>query len=287
MFAINLPTPFLFWVLISLQSLSLNATAYSPKVKPPIQHGIVIKKDIDVSQYWISEKLDGMRGYWNGKQLFSRQGNIINSPSWFTKDWPRTPLDGELWSSRDHFQNIISCTKRKKIKEACWSDIRLMIFDLPQHKGNFTERIRAMRNLMLVNKSPYLTMIKQFRLNSTKQLYSKLDDIVEKNGEGLMLHHQYGYYRSGRTPNLMKLKKYQDDEAVVIKHISGKGKYSNLMGSILVEDKNGLQFKIGSGFTVKEREQPPPIGKRITFKYVGKTQRGVPRFASYLRIREE
>jgi len=287
MFAIKLLHPFLLVLFGSLQTLSCYADARIKEAKPPLQHGVVIKNDIDVKQYWVSEKLDGMRGYWNGKQLFSRQGNLINSPSWFTKNWPTTPLDGELWTDRNQFQAIISCIKRKIIRDKCWQDIRLMVFDLPLHKGNFTERIRAMRHLILMNKSPHLAMIKQLRLDSTKQLYEKLDDIVAQNGEGLMLHHQSAYYRTGRTPHLMKLKRYQDAEAIVLKHISGKGKYINLLGSLLVEDKSGLQFKIGTGFTVQERKHPPPIGSTITFKYVGKTQRGVPRFASYLRIREE
>ena len=228
-----------------------------------------------------------MRGYWDGELLYSRQGNKINQPNWFTQGWAKTPLDGELYSSREQFQAIVSCIKRKKIKPDCWQNIRLMIFDLPQHPGNFSQRVAAMKRLMAKNKSPYLAMVEQTKTSSNATLYQTLDQVVTSGGEGLMLHHQDALYRSGRNPKLMKLKKYQDDEAIVIKHLPGKGKYSNLLGALLVEDKAGLLFKIGSGFTDKERKEPPPIGTTITFKYVGKTQRGVPRFASYLRKREQ
>jgi len=165
--------------------------------------------------------------------------------------------------------------------------MRLMIFDLPSHKGNFNQRITAIQQIVTAQHSPYLAMVQQFKLGSTAAIYAKLDEITLMQGEGLMLHHQAAHYRAGRNPKLMKLKKYQDDEAIVIKHFSGKGKYTDQLGALLVEDKNGLRFKIGSGFTDKERKHPPPIGAIITFKYVGKTLRGVPRFASYLRIREE
>jgi len=165
--------------------------------------------------------------------------------------------------------------------------MRLMIFDLPLHKGNFNQRITAIQQIITAQYSPYLVMVPQFKLNSTAAIYAKLDEIISMQGEGIMLHHQAAYYRVGRNSKLMKLKRYQDDEAIVIKHFSGKGKYTDQLGALLVEDKNGLRFKIGSGFTDKERKHPPPIGTTVTFKFVGKTLRGVPRFASYLRIREE
>jgi len=101
-----------------------------------------------------------------------------------------------------------------------------------------------------------------------------------------MLHHQDSFYKSGRNKSLMKLKKYADAEAIVIKHITGKGKYKTMLGSILVKTKSGIQFKIGSGFTDEQRKHPPPIGSTITYKFIGKTQRGVPRFASFMRIRK-
>ena len=115
----------------------------------------------------------------------------------------------------------------------------------------------------------------------------RLDEVVAAGGEGLMLHLGSSTYKNYRSDDLLKLKKHSDAEAVVIRHIDGKGKYKGLMGSVLVETDDGKQFKIGSGFSDAERRNPPAIGATITFKYFGFTNNGIPRFASFLRVRNE
>ncbi|MEW6990253.1 DNA ligase [Colwelliaceae bacterium 6441] len=262
----------------------LHFTCYAQQ--PRLQHSVVADENISIKHYWVSEKLDGVRGYWDGKHLLTRSGIIIKTPSWFTKNWPVTPLDGELWSQRNSFQQIVSCVKSQKVLPQCWQKISLMLFDLPHHQGSFSQRIIAMEKIVSNARSPHLKMIKQTRLKSKKALYQSLEDVVKKKGEGLMLHHENAYYQVGSNPKLLKLKKYQDAEAVVIKHIKGKGKYSNMLGSLLVETPLGIQFKIGSGLSDLQRKDPPPVGATITYQYIGKTQRGVPRFASFIRIRK-
>ena len=253
--------------------------------KPEIQQAKTYKSVEDISQYWLSEKLDGMRGYWDGKQLLTRQGNIIHSPKWFTKHWPTTVMDGELWLTRNQFQATLSCVRKMHIDENCWRKVHFMIFDLPKHKGTFTERITSMKELTTSSSSPYLVMVKQFKLKTTAQLESELNKIIANQGEGLMLHLGSAYYHVGRTANIMKLKKHQDAEAVVIDHLNGKGKYQGMLGALKVQTPLGIEFKIGSGFSDDERANPPPIGSIITYKYNGKTQAGIPRFARYFRIK--
>ena len=58
-----------------------------------------------------------------------------------------------------------------------------------------------------------------------------------------------------------------------------------MLGALLVENGDGLRFRIGTGFKDKDRKNPPPIGTVITYKYFGKTNKGLPRFASFLRKR--
>lgn len=258
-----------------------------PLLKPAIQHAGNYKETSNINQYWLSEKLDGIRGYWNGTQLLTRQGNLIHSPKWFTQHWPDNIVDGELWIKRDHFQQTLSCVRKKHIDEACWQLVRFMMFDLPEHRGTFTERITAMQKLTKEVNSPFLSMIKQFKIETAEQLDQTLNKIVKDNGEGLMLHHGSAYYHVGRTTNIMKLKKHQDAEAVVIAHIEGKGKYQGMLGALQVKTVEGITFKIGSGFNNKERAEPPAIGSLITFKYNGKTRAGIPRFARFFRIREQ
>jgi hypothetical protein len=47
----------------------------------------------DLSGWWMSEKLDGVRAYWDDKQFLSRQGNLYHAPDWFIEHLPTTPLD--------------------------------------------------------------------------------------------------------------------------------------------------------------------------------------------------
>ncbi|XQW85580.1 DNA ligase [Thalassotalea piscium] len=252
----------------------------------PIQHGVDFKEGIEVKDYWISEKLDGVRGYWDGNTLLTRQGNKIYPPKGFTDNWPKIPLDGELWSSRGNFQKIVSCVRKKTPDTSCWQKIKFMVFDLPNGQGDFTRRLTELKTLLAQSPSNTIAIIEQFELANETLLFSKLDDIVAMGGEGLMLHHKKALYKSGRNNALLKLKPYQDDEAIVLKHIAGKGKYKGMLGSLLVKNKEGVEFKIGTGFTDQDRQSPPPIGSEITYKFIGKTDRGVPRFASFLRIKQ-
>ena len=271
-------------VLLILFTLSAQST---PPLKPAIQQATAYKTVTDINQYWLSEKLDGMRGYWDGTQLLTRQGNRIHSPEWFTKNWPDNAIDGELWVKRGYFQQTLSCVRKKQLDEICWQFVHFMMFDLPEHGGTFTQRISAMQELTNKRNSPYLSMIQQFKVTTNDQLHQTLDKVAKNNGEGLMLHLGDAYYHVGRTNNIMKLKKHDDAEAIVIAHIEGKGKYQGILGAIQVKTVEGIIFKIGSGFTDEERHQPPAVGSLITFKYNGKTQAGIPRFARFFRIREQ
>lgn len=257
--------------------------------KPNIQHGVTYNEVTDISQYYVSEKLDGVRGYWDGKQLLTRQGNLIYSPSWFTQHWPAFPIDGELWLNRGKFQPLLSCVSKHSAKEdksiSCWQQVRFMMFDLPSHQGDFNERVNKMQHLLTQVPSPYLAMINQVKFNTLSELDSKLNDVISVQGEGLMLHLGSAHYKIGRNAALMKLKKHQDAEAIVISHTEGKGKYQHLLGAIEVKTTDGIIFKIGSGFSDYQRAHPPKIGTIITFKYNGLTQAGVPRFARFWRIK--
>jgi DNA ligase-1 len=243
--------------------------------------------DIVVKDYWISEKLDGIRARWNGSTLITRNANIIYTPAWFVKDFPQQTLDGELWLTQNNFEQTASIVLRKTPNEG-WKNIKFMLFDLPEHKGNFSQRLTELQVLVDAVAGPNLQVIPQFKLANQSQLMLKLDELVAQGAEGLMLHHHAAYYQDGRSANLLKLKKHQDAEARVIAHIPGKGKYKSMMGSLLVElgeFNNGLQFKIGSGFSDMQRREPPSIGTIITFKYYGLTAKGIPRFASFMRIK--
>lgn len=260
------------------------------QVNPPkIQHGVTYHKVDDISKYYVSEKLDGIRGYWDGEKLLSRRGNLINSPSWFTQYWPDFPVDGELWIDRGQFQSLLSCVSKHNAEEektiSCWRNVRFMMFDLPTDQGDFNKRVKKMQHLLIQVSSPHLGMINQVKLKTLSALENKLNEVMKAQGEGLMLHLASAYYQTGRNTALMKLKKHQDAEAVVIDHTKGKGKYQGLLGAIVVKTTDGIIFKIGSGFNDYQRAHPPEIGTIITFKYNGLTNAGIPRFARFWRIK--
>ncbi|WP_293752179.1 DNA ligase [uncultured Paraglaciecola sp.] len=268
----------------SFCSTKEHSQVVTENLSQPQQLATSYQEDIVVNDYWVSEKLDGIRARWNGNALVTRNANIIHAPVWFVKNFPAQTMDGELWLARNSFEKTASIVLRKTPSQD-WKNIKFMLFDLPEHKGTFTQRLTELYYLADTIASPNVQVIPQFKLANHRQLMRKLDEIVAEGAEGLMLNHQGAYYQDGRSANLLKLKKHQDAEAKVIAHIPGKGKYQNMLGSLLVELHTGLQFKIGSGFSDVQRQEPPPIGSIITFKYYGLTAKGIPRFASFLRIK--
>lgn len=243
------------------------------------------EQPIIIEHYWVSEKLDGIRGYWTGNKLLTRQGNLITPPAWFTNNWPTTAMDGELWFARNKFEQTLSCVSKKQADEHCWRKLSFMIFDLPTSTANFDQRVQLMQKIINQTANPHLNMIKQVKLTSLTQMQQLLDEVTAKQGEGLMLHHQAAHYKNSRSDHLLKVKKRHDAEAVVIAHIAGKGKFTGMLGAIKVKTPEGIIFKIGTGFSDTERSNPPAIGSTITYQYLSKTKNGVPRFASFLRIR--
>lgn len=254
--------------------------------KPNIMQAGVFDPSIDVTEYWISEKLDGVRARWDGKQLISKNGNLFHAPDWFIDDFPDITLDGELWLARGQYQQTVSIVSRKA-PHSGWKKVKLMVFDLPNSPKPFSERVAAMQHMALQQHTPYLNFIKQFRVASSDELKQRLDQIVDEGGEGLMLHHLDSLYQHGRSNRLFKLKPYDDAEAVVIGYRPGKGQFTGKMGSLKVRAENGKEFYIGTGFSQREREDPPPLGSRISFRHQGYTDKGTPRFAVFIRIRDE
>jgi len=86
---------------------------------------------------------------------------------------------------------------------------------------------------------------------------------------------------------LLKLKPLHDAEAVVIGHVPGQGKHAGRLGALRVRNEDGAEFLIGTGFSDAQRAEPPPTGVLVTYTHRGSTASGVPRFASFLRVRDD
>lgn len=255
--------------------------------KPDLLLAEVYNDTIDVQQYWVSEKLDGVRAFWDGKQLISRGGNVIAAPAWFVADFPQVELDGELWIGRDQFADTLSIVSKHNAIDNEWQQVSYYIFELPNAAGTFSQRISAMHTIIQQQNSPFLKMVPQFRLSNKNQLLATLSELESNGAEGLMLHHQDALYKTGRSDDLLKLKSYQDTEAIVIGYRPGKGKYQGMVGALIVKSQDGKEFAIGSGLSDELRQTPPEIGSSITYRYNGLTKHGLPRFARFLRVRHD
>ncbi len=239
----------------------------------------------DIRGWWMSEKLDGVRGYWTGSRFISRSGKSLHAPKWFTQGFPPFALDGEFWTGRGRFSEIAGIVSRKTPHPG-WKKVRYIIFDTPDVKGGFEKRIDISRRWFQQHPNPYAEVLKQEICKNEAHLRINLRKIESFGGEGLMLRRPDSPYTVGRSRDLLKVKSYHDAEAVVVEYIPGSGKNKGRLGSLLVELPNGVRFKIGTGFSDREREDPPPIGSIITFKYHGFHKSEIPRFASFLRIHE-
>lgn len=259
--------------------------AYSYAQAPAILLAQIYHDDIQVQDYLVSEKLDGMRAIWDGQQLTTRQGHPIHAPAWFTQAFPATPLDGELWLGRGQFETLSSTVRQTRPNDAAWRQVAYYVFELPEAKGDFSQRAQQIVQIVKQARSPYLKSLPQFRVKDRQALKRTLAQIVAKRGEGLMLHRADAPYLTGRSQVLLKLKPQLDAEAKVIAHLPGKGKYQGKMGALLVETPTGIRFKLGTGFSEAERAHPPPIGCQVTYTYRDVTNTGKPKFASFLRIR--
>ncbi|MFN2360628.1 MAG: DNA ligase [Marinobacter sp.] len=247
----------------------------------------VYEEGVPLDDYWVSEKLDGVRAYWDGERFWSRGGNEYRAPQWFTDGFPDTSMDGELWMARGKFAELSGAVRRLEPIDKSWRQVRFMVFDLPAVDRVFSERVRAMEALLVPSPSPYLAMVAQRRAKGHEELMAALDEMVAAGGEGLMLRRGNSRHSAGRSDDLLKVKRFDDAEAVVVAHLPGSGKYREMMGSIRVEREDGRQFRIGTGFSDAQRRNPPSVGSTITYKYYGYTATGLPRFASFLRVRND
>lgn len=270
-----------------LLGLALMLPILASAEVPAILLANVYREQVDVSRYLASEKLDGVRAIWDGQVLRFRSGRIINAPDWFRAGLPKQSLDGELWIARGQFERVSGIVRREVPDDATWREVRYMIFELPGAPGPFSERAEQIRYLVRQASVPWLIEIKQFFPVDRGTLEKRLDEVVRAGGEGLMLHLADAPYETGRSDVLLKVKPWQDAEAVVIGHQPGKGRLAGMLGALKVRTPDGKEFSLGTGLSDAQRQAPPALGTTVTYRYRDLTSKGLPRFASFLRIRDE
>jgi DNA ligase-1 len=241
---------------------------------------------LDPTGWWMSEKLDGVRAYWDGTCLRSRLGNELMAPDWFLEGLPSSALDGELWAGRRQFQRAVSIVRRQDRGEA-WREISFVVFDAPTLDAGFEQRLDHCRRILDSTRWPHLSAHDHRRCDGIDALRGELARIEGLGGEGLMLREPGSRYVAGRSTTLLKVKSFRDAEAVVIGHTAGQGRHEGRVGALVVERPGGTRFSVGTGLSDAQRAAPPPIGATITYRYQELTDAGVPRFPSFVGVRDD
>ena len=260
----------LFFIVLNLHCIELQ----KPKTYDKQKH--------QITNWFMSEKLDGIRAYWNGRELLSKNGNKIYAPEWFINTLPNFELDGELWTKTEDFENVQNIVLDIKPSEQ-WQKITYNIFEVPNAKGNFQERLNIIETWLIENPNKYIKIIPQVKCKNEEHLESYLKELLDKKAEGIMIKNPNKKYFSGRSDDILKVKKFYDDEGLVIAQNYKDKKFKSLK----IKLKNKIIFNLGGGFSDKQRLNPPKIGDTITFKYYGLTKNKKPKFASFLRIRKD
>lgn len=253
----------------------------------PILLANVLGPDVDVTRYLVSEKYDGVRAIWDGKTLRFRSGRDVPVPAWFVARLPATPLDGELWLARQKFDELSGIVRKAEPVDEEWKRITYMIFELPDASGTFEQRYVRMRDIVATANWPQLKAVEQTRVGNRADLKRRFDAIVKAGAEGLMLHLADSPYVTGRSDVLLKLKPLLDTEAIVLRHLPGKGRHAGRLGALEVKTRDGVVFRLGTGFSDAVRNNPPPVGSLVTYTYRDITPSGKPRFASFVRVRDD
>lgn len=251
---------------------------------PPILLAHKWETDINLIGFWISEKLDGVRAYWDGKQFISRLGNRFYAPAWFVEGLPSFPLDGELWGGRKKFQRTVGIVKRQDENEL-WKELTFVVFDAPSHDAGFEDRLAHAKTILDVGTCKYVRVLEQERCVDHEHLKRELARVEALGGEGLMMRKPGSRYEIGRSTTLYKVKTFHDDEAVVVGYAPGQGRHKGRTGALILEMPNGTRFNAGTGLSDAERDAPPPIGSLVTYRCQELSDGGVPRFPSYVGVR--
>lgn len=273
-------------------SASVAATIESPvalgttaSAQPMLMHAKWWQAGQAPNAFLVSEKLDGVRAFWDGQALRFRSGRLIAAPGWFTASLPQTALDGELWLGRGRFDELSGIVRHLVPVDADWRAVRYMIFDLPGSADPFSTRAEHMKQVLMQAPQPWLQAVPQQRVGDAAALQNLLTQTVKEGGEGLVLHRANALWSPGRSDALFKLKLVPDEDARVVAQLPGKGRHQGRMGALLLEMPNGQRFALGTGFTDAQRDDPPSVGTWVTYRYRDRTPGGLPKFASFLRVR--
>lgn len=272
---------------LSLLFLFLLAFTSVGSTADPAPEMLLLKvyRNQPVVGWLMSEKLDGVRAQWDGKHLRFRSGQIISAPDWFVAGLPSFALDGELWTKRNDFENIVSIVRRHQ-PDRRWQNVGYHIFEVPGQDGGLLQRLTVLEAYLQRQAVSHLRVIPQVQINSEAHFRSELKRLLALGAEGLVLRDPVQSYVTGRHSSALKVKPFQDDECQVLGVTPGKGQYKGQAGALVCQWQT-QKILLGSGLSNQQRRFPPQKGAWVTFKYYGLTASGRPRFPVFLRVRSD
>lgn len=268
-----------------------------------ISGGVMLAKEwsstIDPTNWWVSEKLDGVRAYWNGTGLFTRSGREIKTPEWFTKHFPKNiHLDGELFTHRGDLGGVTGIVARAMPREIDWVCVTFQVFDSPNpNVCDEAFEARMLRALEAISDAqdgwqgdedlPCFTPddlpmypVAMKRCASREHLETLLDETISMGGEGLMLRQSGSQYWRERSGDLLKVIRWKRAEAEVV----GYKKDKNALRCLLVSNPE-IAFDCGSGLKALDASEQVKVGETITFQFKSFNPSGKPRNPSFVCVR--
>lgn len=253
-------------------------------------------------QFWLTQKLNGVRATYlnddagqNG-QLMSRQGIPFTGMGHIIEELNKIQLsygcdlmfDGELirknvdgLSDGENFRVGTGLVNSDDADKTC---IEFVIFDvMPLHEflegkssGYYSNRRFVLDQLHEVeNEFEYLRIVPVlYHGSDTNEIDRWLEWADSMGYEGLMLNKD-APYECKRTTNLIKIKSFKYSDLRVVGYEEGTGKYTGMLGSVIVEYKGGA-VAIGSGLSDEQRvnywKNPDElIGKIVQVKFKEET----------------
>lgn len=259
---------------------------------------------VDPKGWWVSEKLDGIRAIWTGKELMTRHGRKIHAPEWFYDEFPKNiALDGELYLGRNKF-NVVQMTVMDHHKNKyLWEKIEYHVFDIPDATYLTFEEVQYILKNYLSTSCKYLKVIHQTQVKDLDQLLELQKILVSQGAEGTMLRKPGSSYRVGETSNLLKFKSQMDSNQMV--HLLDDNaiitgyKYNYdiledgmpIMRSILCKWEDKIKFPYDPEFSVSHHitkaekrgdyQSRFPIGHKVKILYNQLFESQKPRFPRY------
>jgi DNA ligase-1 len=260
--------------------------AAAVSTKPPMMLLETWDGKLDPTGWYFSEKYDGVRGWWDGKEFVSRGGNAYVAPALFKAKMPRTVIEGELWMGRGTFQTCSGVARGGSPDD--WANMKFMAFDVPDPQAPLELRLTKLYSEAQLASCPWLVAVEQTVVKSAAHLRQLVADVEAKGGEGGVIRRPGSTYKlDSRSTDWLRVVSVLRDEAVVIGYTKGKGGRGGGIGALICAMPNGQQFRVGTGLKAADLQNPPPVGTVITYGYKKLTDGGVPREPRYVGVRDD